>query len=41
MTARELLVHLRLGDPACSAERLDQGIDLASGSATGLGLPHH
>jgi len=33
--------HLRFGDAAGSAQRLHQGVDLAGGDATGVGLHHH
>ena len=33
--------HLRFGDAARPALRLDQGVDLAGGDPTGVGLHHH
>ena len=33
--------HLRLGDPAVGAERLDQVVDLAGGGAVQVGLHDH
>ena len=33
--------HLRFGDAAGSAQRLDQGVDLAGGDPAGVGLHHY